>query len=407
MGLLFGFPFGYLPAQDILAPVWPELEKIMGPLPKKPMLEAGSITRQADPDVAACVKWRWPHLKDDALARALTDAQAVTASAAIARPIEGTNVNPVRPENQKLSVAYWDWDKYAEKANSSDFFKLALIHETVRYVLDSRYDLAKRRLACQDAEEWFALHALIEGRAQLVTRQLARKFGLEEYFPLLAERFGHVPDQDKDPALRTISQSVVHRRRWAYQQGLAFFDYLENQGIADAEEQVFNKPPKLTKWIEEPELYVRSLKSKRADLATILEKLEKVPPPGVWTSQQQSWTPEMLIQVGGLFGDQELAKRIADSWPEGRSLIWSDKNNPGRHVALTITRFQTAAFAQAYQGFVQHLQSKRREIAAEALKLMKTQVRISHAENSVIEISWYGLEPDLAWAERVIALIQQ
>src|SRR5262245_45331800 len=272
IGLLFGFHLLPLCAQEgaWLAQVWPEPQKFMGPLPKMPMLHSDSFARQAEPDVAASVKWRWPHLKDDDRARAVEDAQAVTASACVARLVEGTNVILVRPENQK-SIA--GWSKELERADSEDFFRLALIHETVRYVLDTRYDLAKLRQACQDAEEWFALEGLIDGRAQWVTRQIARQLGMEEYFPLLADRFLHVPDQDADPALRTISQSVVHRRHWAYEKGLAFFEYLETQGIGDAEKQVFSKPPKLTKWIEEPELYVRSLKSKRPDLGAVLSRL--------------------------------------------------------------------------------------------------------------------------------------
>src|SRR5260370_36378607 len=217
-GLFLIFQTGNVSAQDHfgvdgartkwLEHVRPELEKFMGLVPRLPILQPLVLPREGDPDVAACVKWRWPHLKDDALARALQDAEAVTASATVARLVEGTNVILIRPENQKI-IAGWNMD--LAKADSPDFFKLALIHETVRYVLDSRYDIAKRRQACQNAEDWFALEGLIEGRAQWVTRQLARKLGMEESFPLLAERFIHVPDQDRDPPLRTISESVVHR----------------------------------------------------------------------------------------------------------------------------------------------------------------------------------------------------
>src|SRR5262249_49510615 len=152
---VFGFQAGYASAPDRSAEaatlsawieqVRPELETTLGySLPKLPLIQAANLSRQPDPDVAACVKWRWPHLKDDALARALEDAGEVTATATVARLVEGTNVILVRPENQK-SIA--GWSKELEKADSGDFFRLALIHETVRYVLDSRYDLAKLREA--------------------------------------------------------------------------------------------------------------------------------------------------------------------------------------------------------------------------------------------------------------------
>src|SRR5260370_28282459 len=109
-GLFLIFQTGNVSAQDHfgvdgaptkwLEHVRPELEKFMGLVPRLPLLQPLSLSRQADPDVAACVKWRWPHLKDDALARALQDAEAGTASATVARPVEGPHALPTRPENQ-------------------------------------------------------------------------------------------------------------------------------------------------------------------------------------------------------------------------------------------------------------------------------------------------------------------
>ena len=419
-----------------LEQVRPELEKALGyPLPKLPRIAVDSVARQSDPDVAACVQWRWPHLKDDALARALQDAQAMMASAAVANPVEGTNVILIQPENQKQIAG---WNNELEKVNSPDFTKLVLIHETVRYVLDARYDLTKLRQACQDAEEYFALEALIEGRAQWATRQLARKVGLEETFPLLAERFLHVPDQDKDPALRTISQSVVQKRYWAYQQGLTFFDSLETQGITD-EKQIFSKPPKLTKWIEEPELYVRSLKSKRPDLATLLTKLEKTPPPITpgWKSScnQQAWTPEMIKAVTATFGNPELAQKVVDSWKEGRSLVWCSSwtgeiqvQSPQHFpIGITLTRLEKIQSAHIYYAFALELQRKRLrsgsdEFKEEELKLAgieegrKLQAKFPSKicqsttfllrwGDTVVEISWYGITPDQAWTEQTIAVL--
>jgi hypothetical protein len=126
-GLVLAFQTGNVSGQDPgawLEQVRPELEKILGPIPNLPLLQPSSLARQSDPDVAACVKWRWPHLNDDALARALQDAEAVTASAAVARVVEGTNVILVRPENQKIIAG---WDKELARVDSPDFLKLALI----------------------------------------------------------------------------------------------------------------------------------------------------------------------------------------------------------------------------------------------------------------------------------------
>ncbi len=183
--------------------VRPALEKTLGyPLPKAPLFQGGTFQGVPDPDIAAHLRWRFPHLRDEALAPALADAQAVNNAASLARLIEGTNVILVRPENQQAIAG---WDKSLRAAASPDFFKLAVLHETVRYALDTRYDLARRRRACRDGEEWFALQALVDGRAQEVTRRLADQLGLAKSFSLLAERFNHVPDVSPDPGLGNAS----------------------------------------------------------------------------------------------------------------------------------------------------------------------------------------------------------
>src|SRR6516165_2565645 len=153
--------------------------------------------------------------------------------------------------------------------------------------------------------------------------------------------------------------------------------------------------------------------------------------PGNWISTQQAWSIEMITQVAGVVEERELIRKIADSGPEGRTLIWSDKGNLGHHVALTITRFATAPAAQYYFGFAQRViqtldakqgvNSSRQSVhipgIKEAVEIsrnsqppvppglqgaasrvhLQTQVLLATWGDTVIEITWYNENPNRLW----------
>src|SRR5262249_35064678 len=157
-----------------------------------------------------------------------------------------------------------------QSANSPAFLQLALVHEVARFVLDQRYGLARRRGDCRDREEFVAWQAVLEGRAQWATAEVARRLGTQATFPLLAARSRYVPDAGPDPALRTYSQTAIQVRAWAYAQGLVFFNYLHDKRLADVEKRAFTRPPRQVRWLEKPELYLRAEQSNRPDLAAAL-----------------------------------------------------------------------------------------------------------------------------------------
>jgi hypothetical protein len=296
----------------------------------------------------------------------------------------------------------------------------------VKYALDVRYDLTRRRAACRDAEEWFALQAIVEGRAQEVTRKLALDAGMEKAFPRLADRFLHAADVALDPGLRTTSQSAMRQLHWAYTRGRQFWAYLEEQGVKDAEKEVFAHPPRLTQWIENPELYVRARKDGRRDLATIMSGLERLLPAGDWTPAQQAWTPRMVIQASEAFGDKALAEKRVEGWQEGRTLVWTSRRNSGRLVSVSVARFQNPTAARAFLNFTVDLERK----ADEKLGITKSSCRalaVKGADEAVLsertmqnlaiavlrlrrqdqffELSWYGAPADVvAWAEELLRI---
>jgi hypothetical protein len=430
---------GAAKAPELFAQARPHLEAALGMKPERwpqlRVLTAEEFRRLPDPELEASLHWLFPDLKDDAFRRAAEVVRYVAAVATVARHIEGGDVIHVLPENLPL-IAGWDAD--LARVNSPAFLQLALVHEAARFALEQRYDLARRRRACRDAEEFYALQAMVEGRAARVTAQVAERLGTRAYFALLAERYLRVPDLAPDPALRTMSQLTLRQRQWAAMRGLAFFDRLHEQGLADAEQRVFARPPRVLRWVERPDLYVRAEQTQRPDLASALRALADTLPAAEWAGAQQPCTPAMVRQAAGLLGERDRAERAVAAWDEGRSLVWLHRTDPRKQVALSLVRHASEAGAKTYFGFAVDLQRKQDQAAggscaptvrvldvkATAVKLpgfdeavrndkrvqyggagepLTVSTLLARSGDVVIECSWYGLPAEAEWAGRVAA----
>jgi hypothetical protein len=319
------------------------------------------------------------------------------------------------------------------KTEAAEFAKLAIVAEAIRYHLDRQYDLSRLRKSCRDAEEWFALQALVEGRCQQVACQVAEQLDWSEFAPLLAARYRFVADVSSDPGLRMMTQSVWQQRYQAAVKGQAFFAYLAERKLADFEKQTFSCRPRSLAAIERPESYAAALASKKSDLATLLTGMEKNPPAGEWRASQQVLTPAMLTQVASLVGMKDRAERVLASWQDGRTLVWSHERDTGRHVAVSWLRFQTSSAARSYHELATDVQRKRdgqtgnfcglsvrvidsrfRPVtvldAAEAIlwerklqgadaQQLPTSTLLARRGEDVIEITWFGVPANMAWAE--------
>jgi hypothetical protein len=426
-------------AQELFAQARPYLEAVLGMKPDyRPQLRiltAAEFQRLPDPELEASLHWLFPDLKDDAFRRAAEVVRYVAAVATVARHTEGGDVIHVLPDNLPV-IAGWDAD--LQRVNSPAFLQLALVHEAARFALEQHYDLARRRRACRDAEEFHALQAMIEGCAARVTAQVAERLDTRADFALLAERYLRVPDLAPDPALRTMSQLTLRQRQWAATRGLAFFDHLREKGLADAEKRVFTRPPRVVRWVERPDLYVRAEESKRPDLASALRALADTLPAAEWAGAQQPWTPAMVRQAADLLGERDHAERAVAAWDEGRSLVWLHRQDPRKQVALSLVRHATEAGAKTYFGFAVDLQRKQDQLAggscapsarvldtrATAVKLpgfdeaVRNDKRVQYGSTGepltvstllarsgevVVECSWYGLPAETEWAGRVAA----
>ncbi len=428
-------------ADDLFATVRPHLEAVLGKrlqsLPDFRAVPSADLAALPDALLDIQLSWQYPDLEPAARDRTRKAATATLRGATVASLVEGSNTILFAPENARRIAGF---DESLAKADSVAFLRLALVHETTRWLLERQYDLPKRRAACRDSEALVALQAVVEGRCQWVTRQVARLLGDEATFALLAEAYHRAPDAVGDGTVRVLSRDVLDRRHWCYVRGLGFFAYLDEQGIKDAEARAFVHAPRQVAWIERPQMYLRSEQLHLADLAEILSRLEGALPASEWRAAQQPWTPGMLKQVAALLGEQQRVEKVAEGWDAGRLLMWSSREHPGRQVTLGLLRFQDAAAARAYYGLALDLQRKQDELlsaacatracvvesrtevlhlvgADEAMRAEK-RVRVGeHAEPTtitlvwaragerVVEFSWHGQPCDTAWAQRMLDLI--
>jgi hypothetical protein len=425
---------------ELFATARAQLEAVLGgrlaSLPTFTPVAPADLAVLPDGLIEAQVAWQFADLDAGVRSRARAAATAALRGATVAGLREGSDTILVAPDNAARVAA---WDTALAGATSASFLRLALIHETARWVLDRQYDLPKRRAACRDSEELLALQAVVEGRCRWVTRQVARKLGDEAAFALLAEAYRHAPDTQGEGAVRVLCHDVLARRRWCCTQGLAFFDALDKEGVKDAATRAFAHPPRQTTWLERPELYLRSERLALGDLGDALKRLEGALAPEEWQAAQQPWTPEMFRDAAGMLGEAQRAEKVLRGWDAGRSLVWSARANPGRQVALGVLRFQGADAARAYYGLAVDLQRKQDEMLkgaavvvesrAEALRLngadeavrAERKLRVgdngaqvtvtqvwARAGERVVEFSWHGVSDDTAWAQKLLdALLKE
>jgi len=436
--------FGQAPAskpEELFATVRPHLEAVLGGrlqrLPVFRTATAADLAALPDGLVDLQVASQFHDLDVATRDRLRTAATTALRGATVAALQEGTDSILVVPDNA-AQIARWDVSLAA--AHSEAFLRLALVHETMRWILDQQYDLPKRRAACRDSEELVSLQAVIEGRSQWVTRQVARRLGDEATFALLAQAYRHVPDTRGEGTERVLCRNVLTRRQWCGTRGMAFFDYLDKAGVKDAEARAFIHLPRMTAWIERPDLYLRAERLNLHDLGESLTRLEGELPAEEWQAVQQPRTAAMFAEVAGMLSEQRRAEKVLQGWDAGRSLVWSHRAEPNRQVAVGVLRFVDTAAARAYVGLAVDLQRKQDELlhaacagrggvldsrseslhldgADEAVSAVK-KVRLSdktdavsmtqvwvRAGERVVEFTWQGVPGDTDWAQRVLDIL--
>jgi hypothetical protein len=430
-------------AAGLFAEARPQVEAVMGyrfdPPPRFRVANERDLENWRRAEVEAEIGWQFPDIaKAGGIAVAETARQARRGymSACIAGASSGREIILFRSNAAKIAA----WSPTLAGLNTRAFTQLALVHEAVRMSLESRYNIMDRQRACADGDSFLATQALVEGRAQWVTREVARQLGTQAAFPLLAEIWLHVPDGLSDPAMRAATQEFYRRRYWMLASGLAFQDALVSAGTND-EATMFNRHiPSM--WIDHPDRYVRALRERRTGLEVVLASLECTLPPDLWEPRQETCTPEMIKQAAGTFGERDRAESALASCEEAGQVVWTGKP-AGRAIALNLIRFETPVAAGAYYRFALALQQKADQRLANgsgALRLVDERSKtfvvsgvdactwtdkklavsgspgrrdssipastiLAHDGVLVIEIQWQNLPGDMNWARRAIETI--
>jgi hypothetical protein len=429
------------PYAELFDKARPHLEAVLGgrleEVPRFSTATPGQLLRLPDPDLDAHLRWHFAHLQGQTLERTRQVARQVVASATIAHYVEGQGIITVAPANLERIAT---WDESLAAAKTPELVQLALVYEAVRYQLDRRYNLAKLRADCHDAEEFHALQALLEGRAQAVTRQVAQRLGTQSLFPVLAQRYLHVPDDAPDPGLRAASQTYLQSLNRACVLGANFWQELEQAGVRP--ESAFTRRPRQMTLITRPQAWLRALNANRPDLASVLAPLAGTLPAAQWQPIQQTWTPAMLGQVAAMFGaSRERVDKVAATWDEGRTLLWVERAHPERQVALSVARHESAAAAGAFFGFALDLQRKQDVLppgtCGPALQVVESKSTPVHLEgfdeavqnekqiqfsggpaipvhlllaragDLVVQCTWHGTTADPVLAERMLQAVRE
>lgn len=427
----------------LFRPALPLIEEALGyPFARAPefrLVPAAELDKHPGWESKGFLRWRFPGLPPEAATAAYQQTHQLDCAATAARHVEGTDIIVVAPDKLAQMAR---WEPSLQELSSPACLQLVLVHETVRLALEQRYHLLDRAYDPHSLEEFQIYQALREGQAQWVTRQVAQRLGSERYFPLLAERWQHVPDRSVDARLRTVSQTALQQKHWAYTRGLAFFDAVRQQGRGVAVDQVFARPPQRLEEVEQPALYLQTLQDRRTDLRALFTRLETALPFPGWQSSQQPWTPSLLKQVAVTLEVTKRVEALLPHWVEGRSLIWLNPKDASEYVALSLVCLDGPQAARSYYGLAVDIQRQRDGWLARTLgqhthieaskfvsvrlagtaeaiqnnKILQTgsadsrlamTMILARCGSSVVEIHWNGVPVNLPWAEHAIQCLAQ
>src|SRR5262249_29090606 len=171
-------------AEKLFAGAKPFVEEALGfRLEKAPNFRHVTTAELCDlpyPELVTQICYQFPDLRGKELQRAADVAKHFFATATVARYQPGSDVIHVLPENLPVMAK---WHETLGPVNSQAFYQLALAHQVARLALDQRYNATRRLLACDDPESFQAMQSVLEGKARVVTRHVAKRLGTESYLP--------------------------------------------------------------------------------------------------------------------------------------------------------------------------------------------------------------------------------
>ncbi|MCE9583975.1 MAG: mitochondrial inner membrane protease ATP23 [Planctomycetes bacterium] len=243
------------------------------------------------------------------------------------------------PGTNTIYVVRDNFHLLGDTAGQPDLLSLAtfhtiVIHEMVHASDHARFKAFDRISTLKTAEELHAWNAILEGHAQYVTsRILAREEGGAAHFEQFERIVGAVPP-GVTGGERMVLELLNSLSRFAYHDGLAFFNALEKSGRKNFVEEVFRDPPKRKDVILHPERYGKPDEGPATkDLAPLFDALKK-DRAEEWNAQLVTLSEvEFKTAVGNLLPAERLAEALK-GFHGGQTLVLTPKDNPGRAMIL-------------------------------------------------------------------------
>jgi hypothetical protein len=140
-----------------------------------------------------------------------------------------------------------------------DLIEVIMSHELTHYVQDSKYNFGERFRTLRSKEETKAWMMLIEGHASWVQERVAEALGLDESAQRFAQQMLAKHQQDS----RVESEGLFEANIRGYVQGKVFVEAVYEKGGIKAVQRLFDNPPKSSRLIEDPDLYLAQMGKKQ------------------------------------------------------------------------------------------------------------------------------------------------
>ncbi|MDF1700085.1 MAG: zinc-dependent metalloprotease [Planctomycetota bacterium] len=169
-----------------------------------------------------------------------------------------------------------------------DHLRVLLAHEVTHALDFPRYGIVARRTNTQGADAQQALNAIVEGHAQYVAQEAAKRWNLMPVFDRLTAAIagtGVEGGTDTEKAMRAAGLSNI---RFAYVEGHTFFAAVAKAQGAAGVERAMREPPTRSRMIEEPALWLDPADAEKGpDLGAIAKSFGWLMPTKGWIRADQ------------------------------------------------------------------------------------------------------------------------
>ena len=228
-----------------------------------------------------------------------------------------------------------------------DHLRALLAHEAAHAMDFPRYDFMAVRAKLEDNDAQQALNAIVEGHAQFVAEQAAKRWKIMPAFERLTAAIIGSPDDEGTDEQKAIRAAQLSQIRFAYDQGHAFFRAVAKAGGSEAVERAMREPPTSSKMIEQPELWLDPSKARAAaDLKPIVRSL-------MWLAPKKGWVGQDVRVLSAALQKQSL--RLPEDrrgeWLQGfrDAHSWQSMDpTTGARVVAVLLHFETPADATRF-----------------------------------------------------------